>query len=303
MLGHIQSESNQWRIRKLIASQLKDCVELFEPKVIYKIHVPIALKLCKDDVAEVRLKAWCNVPVILQNLYKETNKEYFSKVIHEISKFGESNRYILRQVYITIWHNVLWEDLIMFYTYFMKKFIELQNDRVTNVRIILSKSWGTFLSNFIDAENPEDSDKSEQVEEEKEQHIESNVQKNRIYYARILIDDKFMKMINKLREDDIEDVKNQISDNVNFEKLLIFIHDNQKQIEEIKMPNENNDIELTKQEVESNQNEETRDNEEDFSLNNPNPSVGMWSLFSAREIIDDVINSSEDEVDEDVDQE
>ena len=57
MLGHIQSESNQWRIRKLIASQLKDCVELFDPKVIFKIHVPIALKLCKDDVAEVRQKA------------------------------------------------------------------------------------------------------------------------------------------------------------------------------------------------------------------------------------------------------
>lgn len=300
MLGHIQSESNQWRIRKLIASQLKDCVELFDPKVIFKIHVPIALKLCKDDVAEVRLKAWWNIPVILQNLHKESNNDYFNKVINEIYKFGESNRFILRQVYITICHNVLNEDLQMFCTYFMKRFIQLQEDRVTNVRIILAKCWGIFLSNFLESENPEDSDKSEQVEEEKEVPVENNVQKNRIYYGSLLIDHVFMDMIDKIRSDEKEDVRNQISDHVNFDNLLAFVNENRKQIEEIKVVDDENEV-PTKKEPEVTEIEETTDkSEDDFSQQNPNSSVGIWSLFSTREIIEDVINSSEDEVDEEV---
>lgn len=236
------------------------------------------------------------------NLQKETTSDHFNKVINEIYKFGESNRFVLRQVFISIWHNVLCEDLQMFYTYFMKKFIQMQDDRVPNVRIILAKCWGLFLSNFLESECPEDSDKSEQVEEEKETPVDNNVQKNRIYYGRILIDEVFMSMVNQIRNDSKEDVRNQISDQVNFDKLLAFINDNRKQIEEVKVIDHDDKLDdvPTARETELTGNEETIDKSEDeFSQLNPDSSVGIWSLISAREIIEDVINSSEDEVDED----
>lgn len=109
-----------------------------------------------------------------------------------------------------------------------------------------------------------------------------------------------MDMIDKIRSDEKEDVRNQISDHVDFDNLLTFVNENRKQIEEIKVVDEENEV-PTKKEPEVTEIEETTDkSEDDFSQQNPNSSVGIWSLFSTREIIEDVINSSEDEVDEEV---
>lgn len=200
MLGHIQSENRNWRLRKLIAAQLKDCVDLFEPKIVYKIHYPIALKLCKDLVAEVRSKACGNIPVILKNLQKEKSKDYFEKVKKEIFKFGDSDRYFDRQVFVVMCAEILNEDLQMFCKYFMPKFIEKQEDRVVNVRIVLAKCCGVFLSNFIKPDHPEDSDKSEsKPEEEKIDTEPTNIEKNKLMYERLLDEKKFMKMIVRLK--------------------------------------------------------------------------------------------------------
>ena len=177
MLGHIQSESSQWRLRKLLAAQLKDCIELFEPRVVYRIHFPIAFKLCKDEVAEVRTTACCNMSSILQNLKKEKNKNYFEKVKNEILKLGESDNYTLRQVFVAICANILNEDLSLFCKYFIDKFLEKQNDRIVNVRIIMAKYCGQFLSNFVEPDLSETSSEVSDPQEEEKIDLDSNIQK------------------------------------------------------------------------------------------------------------------------------
>jgi serine/threonine-protein phosphatase 4 regulatory subunit 1 len=237
MLGHIQSESNHWRLRKLLASQLKDCVELFEPKVVYKIHVPIALKLCKDDVAEVRTKACCNIPaIILKTLQKEKSKDYFERVVKEICKFGDSDRYVQRQVFIMMCANILTQDLPMFCKYFMDKFIEKQNDKVVNVRIVMARYCGEFLSNFVEPDHSEtSSEKSiDVIDEEKIYETDqSNIEKNKLQYERLLNEKKFMKMIVRLKNDEKLDVSSQITSHVNFDKLMSFIKQNEHRVEDI----------------------------------------------------------------------
>ena len=245
MLGHLQSESNHWRLRKLLAGQLKDCVELFEPKVVYKIHVPIAMKLCKDEVAEVRTKACCNIPEILKTLRKEKSKDYFERVINEIFKFGESDRYAHRQVFVIMCANILSEDLPIFCKHFMPKFIEKQNDKVVNVRIVLARYCGIFLQNFIEPDHPEDSDVSEAVEEQIEQK-ETYIQKHKRKYERLLIEKKFIKMIIRLKNDERSDVTLEITSKVNFEKLMSFIKENEEKIKNISLDSEE-DNEETKE--------------------------------------------------------
>lgn len=295
MLGHIQSESNHWRLRKLLASQLKDCVELFEPKVVYKIHVPIALKLCRDDVAEVRNQACVNIPPILKTLRKEKSKDYFEKVVKEIFKFADSNRYVQRQIFVIMCADILAEDMSMFCKHFMPKFIEKQNDRVVNVRIVLAKYCGKFLSNFVESDYPYEPERTESTEEEKIEPTESNIQKNKLQYERLLNEKKFMKMVVRLKNDDKPDVTNQITNQVNFDKLLSFIKQNKHRVEDLKLFDEDDD----EQTAVDHQEEPDEENVEfDFSEENPSASVGIWSLYSARSIIEEVISNSTDDDDE-----
>jgi hypothetical protein len=295
MLGKIPSESNNWRLRKLLAGQLKDCVELFEPKVVYKIHFPIALKLCKDDVAEVRTKAWVNIPAILKTLSKEKAKDYFERVLKEIYKFGESERYVQRQVFVIMCANILNQDLPMFWKHFMPLFIDKQNDKVVNVRIILARYWGVFLSNFVEPDTLVEAEKTETLEEEKIEPEISNLDKYKPQYERLLNEKKFIKMIVRLKNDEKQDVSSQITQKVNFEKLMVFIKQNEHKVEDIDLYEEFDETSIGSHQAE----EEIYDPEAEFSADNPNLSVSILSLNSARSIIEEVIsNAGEDSEEE-----
>ena len=157
-------------------------------------------------MAEVRAKACCNIPQILKTLLKEKSKDYFEKVIKEIFKFGESERYAHRQVFVMICANVLNEDLPIFYKHFMPQFIEKQNDRVVNVRIVLARYCGKFLANFVEAEPSETSSDVSSVIEEQIEQKETYIQKNKIKYEKLLTEKRFIKMIVRLKNDEKQDV-------------------------------------------------------------------------------------------------
>lgn len=289
MLGHIQSESNHWRLRKLLASQLKDWVELFEPRVVYRIHFPIAFKLCKDDVAEVRTQACWNIPAILKNLKQEKNKNYFEKVKKEIFKLGESTNYTQRQIFVAICANVLNEDLSLFCKYFIDKFLEKQSDRIVNVRIVMAKYCGQFLSNFVDPEIHETSSvQSDHTEEEKIEPVESNIQKNKKRYEKLLHDKKFMRTIIRLKNDEKADVGNNILNSVNFDKLMEFIKMNEHNMNDVDLYDDLSDTSEPDYEA-------TDDNTELVDDEETGASLGIWSLYTARGILDEVILSTDDE--------
>ena len=64
----LQSDMKKWRIRQIIAGQLGILSRLFSEETTTKIIIPIAFKLCKDDVASVRYRACAEVHYILENL-------------------------------------------------------------------------------------------------------------------------------------------------------------------------------------------------------------------------------------------
>lgn len=305
MLGKIPSESNNWRLRKLLAGQLKDCVELFEPKVVFKIHLPIVLKLCNDEVAEVRTKACVNIAAILRTIQKEKTNNYFSRVVKEIFKFGDSKRYVQRQVFVGMCANILIEDLPIFCKHFMSAFIDKQNDKVVNVRIVMSRYCGQFLSNFVKPEKSEIA-KSELSEEETKEEVElTNIQKHRMHYERLLTEKKFMKMIVRLKHDERYDVYSQITQLVNFDKLMTFIKQIENQVEGIDLYQEydENAHNLSKATKPDEAHEDVISDEENvdeiYSEGHVDASLAIMSIHSAKNILEEIISSSDDYDEED----
>jgi hypothetical protein len=118
----------------------------------------------------------------------------------------------------------------------MDKFIEKQNDKVVNVRIVMARYCGEFLSNFVEPDHSEtSSEKSIDITEEDKSNESdnSNIERNRLQYERLLNEKKFMKMIVRLKNDDKLDVSSQITENVNFDKLMSFIKQNEHRVEDI----------------------------------------------------------------------
>lgn len=47
----VQKDQKKWRIRESIANQIDEMAHIFNPDTIFKIILPIAFKLCTDNVA------------------------------------------------------------------------------------------------------------------------------------------------------------------------------------------------------------------------------------------------------------
>lgn len=53
----LQKDPKKWRVRYSIAHQLKDLSMIYDTETVFKYIFPISLKLCNDNVSEVRMEA------------------------------------------------------------------------------------------------------------------------------------------------------------------------------------------------------------------------------------------------------
>lgn len=64
----LQKDPKKWRIRYQIANQLNTLSKIYETETVFKYIFPISLKLCNDNVNEVRFKAAKQMFYVIDNM-------------------------------------------------------------------------------------------------------------------------------------------------------------------------------------------------------------------------------------------
>jgi hypothetical protein len=65
----LQKDPKKWRIRFQVAHQLDALARIYEIETIFKYIFPISLKLCNDQVNEVRFEAASQIYYVIQNFH------------------------------------------------------------------------------------------------------------------------------------------------------------------------------------------------------------------------------------------
>lgn len=64
----LQKDPKKWRVRYSIAHQLEDLSKIYETETVFKYIFPISLKLCNDNVCEVRTEAARQIYSVINSL-------------------------------------------------------------------------------------------------------------------------------------------------------------------------------------------------------------------------------------------
>ena len=71
VLAEIRAETDNWRFRHLLSSQLGAFGAAFSRSAVQETLLPLALSLCTDSVAEVRLAAIAQVGLLVELLLED----------------------------------------------------------------------------------------------------------------------------------------------------------------------------------------------------------------------------------------
>lgn len=68
----LQKDPKKWRVRYEIARQLVQLARIYDTETVFKYIFPISLKLCNDNVSEVRHEAAHQMFHVIQRLSAES---------------------------------------------------------------------------------------------------------------------------------------------------------------------------------------------------------------------------------------
>ena len=88
-----KKDPKKWRIRELIATQIKKLTKIYASDMIFQIISPISFKLCTDPVNIVREKACKQIYSVVLSL----KPPYQEIAIENIKGFLVSSKFNLRQ--------------------------------------------------------------------------------------------------------------------------------------------------------------------------------------------------------------
>lgn len=142
-LSQAEVDPKDWRKRVIQAKQIKQFSKVFAYQTVQKNYVPIFFTLCQDQVAEVRIAGAKGIKTII--LKMNENPTLFDEFLQKVLMFRKSNKYNLRQTFICMCASLMNEPACkdLFVKYFLCELLELQTDRVINVRMQLSESLAT----------------------------------------------------------------------------------------------------------------------------------------------------------------
>nr|AAF69597.1 PRO1085 [Homo sapiens] len=99
----VTDNSRNWRFRYELAEQLILILELYSPNDVYDYLMHIALKLCADQVSEVRWISFKLVVAILQKFYSNSESALGLNFINElIIRFRHCSKWVGRQAFAFI---------------------------------------------------------------------------------------------------------------------------------------------------------------------------------------------------------
>lgn len=167
-----------WRLRQLIASQIKDLVVLLPIQNVYATLFPLAITLVQDRVAQVRSNVIPGIAKMIQVVLpgyqptytlEEINPEngsitiitpqpiqeqdiyFLEAIVKAINALIVSDIYIFRQIWAELALHLLKEiPFSTFEHYFLNGIIQLTSDPITNVRVKIAElltGWEIYSPN------------------------------------------------------------------------------------------------------------------------------------------------------------
>uniref|UniRef100_H2QKN5 Putative WW-binding domain-containing protein n=1 Tax=Pan troglodytes TaxID=9598 RepID=H2QKN5_PANTR len=157
----VTDNSRNWRFRYELAEQLILILELYSPNDVYDYLMHIALKLCADQVSEVRWISFKLVVAILQKFYSNSESALGLNFINElIIRFRHCSKWVGRQAFAFICQAVVSKECVpvdQFVEHLLPSLLSLASDPVPNVRVLLAKALRQMLlekAYFRNAGNP-----------------------------------------------------------------------------------------------------------------------------------------------------
>lgn len=134
-IATLPQETENWRLRKLIASNLGEIGTLVSPKVCRDLLQDAMIKLSEDQVAEVRMAAHPSCAKVLKSLHSgDQHQELFKWIMSLCSADSHFQR---RQMFIHISALCVIEGVMQ--EQFLEELDKLSDDKVPNVRLFLSE--------------------------------------------------------------------------------------------------------------------------------------------------------------------
>ncbi|CAD8065192.1 unnamed protein product [Paramecium sonneborni] len=193
----IQKDQKKWRIRESIANQLDEMALIFPADIIFKMIMPIAFKLCTDNVAQVRKIASSKIFSFFQGIKNSPlSEQYKICIIESMIGFQKSSVFYQRQSFVQMCSKIMNLEDDIFEKYLLQPLLELALDKVQSVKYMLymaldnhQKNQGKLSKNqqLLDIYNSLQNDKTIKslikytpTIETKVQESESNQQDNSI---------------------------------------------------------------------------------------------------------------------------
>lgn len=140
----------KWRTKKECVDILGNLGGVFDDDVAYEQIFPICVKLCVDEVAEVRMHAAKSIKSLIVQFLKDTKHREF--VIEIIRGFAMSLKYIYRNQFICLIQEMVNEKELV-ETNFMEYLEYLSRDKVENIKYNLCKLVQAMLDTNLYNEN------------------------------------------------------------------------------------------------------------------------------------------------------
>nr|XP_015912554.1 serine/threonine-protein phosphatase 4 regulatory subunit 1 [Parasteatoda tepidariorum] len=161
LVSNSDSDMNEknWRLRLALAEQLVCIAELYEPQCVRDHMVPLALKLIKDKVCEVRLAAVRVMAAVMKRLRQHPTQTLSKAVLTELTdKFVHSPKWLHRQLYVYVCQEFIIENSLsadQFAEDALPQLLYLCWDRVPNVRLAIARCIVTVIWPLDTFSNPE----------------------------------------------------------------------------------------------------------------------------------------------------
>ncbi|KAI7849453.1 armadillo-type protein [Circinella umbellata] len=159
-----------WRLRDILAGQLRDIALLFDAARVVEHILPLAIRACQDEFAAVRVTGVESFPIILdivkravdedgENLSQaeqdnednaDNRREFalalLNHVMEKLDEFVRSNSYRGRLIFVQICRVLLEAGICAadFASFFLPRLVPLADDPVVNVRIATSRTIRTI---------------------------------------------------------------------------------------------------------------------------------------------------------------
>lgn len=100
----LQKDPKKWRVRHSIAHQLTSLSKIYDTEIVFKYIFPISLKLCNDNVNEVRQEAALQMYYIIENMADMQMLQEMA--LESVKGYGLSEKYIQRQTFTRMVRNL-----------------------------------------------------------------------------------------------------------------------------------------------------------------------------------------------------